>query len=149
MLLAKLQNGFFEPGAVFLKDFPIPKVESLHGKILELLGDYLQCLALPKPSSKENEDPDCNQLMYEYMEKLLNGLVFELFFTDDLHSHNINLFKHVEGTRLPILADIPEKQRFSRLEEIYERISNDRHPIRGCLESLKSLEVVRIIEGKE
>jgi hypothetical protein len=47
------------------------------------------------------------------------------------------------------LADIPEKQRFSRLQEIYDRISNDRHPIRGCLESLKSLEVVRIIEGEK
>ena len=85
--------------------------------------------------------------MFEYFEKLLNGLVYELFFPDDLHSHRINLFKHVEEARLPVLADIPEKQRFSRLEEIYERISNDRHPIRGCLESLRSFEVVRIIEG--
>ena len=33
MLLAKLQNGFFEPSAVFLKDFPIPRVQPLHGKI--------------------------------------------------------------------------------------------------------------------
>lgn len=33
--------------------------------------------------------------------------------------------------------------------EVYDRISNDRHPIRGGLESLKSLEVVRIIEGEE
>ncbi len=149
MLLAKLQNGFFEPSAVFLKDFPIPKVEPLDGKFLELLSDYLQCLASTRPSSKGNKDPDCNQLMFDYIEHLLNGLVYELFFPDDLHSHRINLFKYVEEARLPVLAEIPEKQRFSRLEEIYGRISNDRHPIRGCLESLKSLEVVRIIEGVE
>jgi adenine-specific DNA-methyltransferase len=78
---------------------------------------------------------------------LLNGLVYELFFPHDLHSHKIDLFKHVEEARPPVLAEIPGKQRFSRLRETYERISNDDHPIRGCLESLKSLEVVRIIEG--
>ncbi len=54
-----------------------------------------------------------------------------------------------EGARLPVLAEIPKKRRFSRLQEVYKRISNDRHPIRGCLESLKSLEVVRIIEGEK
>ena len=35
------------------------------------------------------------------------------------------------------------------LEKTYEQISNNRHPTRGCLESLKSLEVVRIIEGEK
>ena len=34
------------------------------------------------------------------------------------------------------------------IEEIYERISDDPHPIRDSLESLRSLEVVRIIEGE-
>jgi adenine-specific DNA-methyltransferase len=80
---------------------------------------------------------------------LLNGLVYELFFPDAVHSDKIDLFKHFEEARLPVLADIPEKQRFSRLEEIYEQISNGRHPTRGCLESLRSLKVVRIIEGGE
>ena len=28
-------------------------------------------------------------------------------------------------------------------------VNNDRHPIRCCLESLRSLEVVRLIEGEE
>jgi hypothetical protein len=149
ILLAKLQNGFFEPSAVFLKDFPVPRVERLHWQLLEMLSDYLQCLASSRPSTKGNEDPDCNQLMFDYMEQLINGLVYELFFRDDLNSHSINLFKLVEEARFPVLAEIPEKQRFSRLEEVYEQISNDRHPIRGCLESLKSLEVVRIIEGEK
>ena len=54
-----------------------------------------------------------------------------------------------DKARLPILSEISEKQRLSRLQEIYETISRDSHPIRGCVESLKSLEVVRIIEGEE
>jgi len=54
-----------------------------------------------------------------------------------------------DKARLPLLSEIPEKERLSRLQEIYETIASDRHPIRGCLESLKSLEVVRIIEGEQ
>lgn len=149
MLLAKLQNGFFEPSAVFLKDFPVPKMESKYGKALEFITDCLEYIVNAKSHSKVNEKTDRNQLIFDYMEQLLNGLVFELFLPDDLHSHKINLFKHIEEARLPSLTDIPEKQRLSRLQEIHERISSDRHPIRGCLESLKSLEVVRIIEGEK
>jgi len=83
-----------------------------------------------------------------FYEKVLDGLIYELFFPEDLHSHTINLLKYVEGARLPVLTEMPEKQRLSRLREIHERISDDRHPIRGCLESLRTLEVIRIIEGE-
>jgi len=80
----------------------------------------------------------------------LHGKMHHLssFFLDDLGSRKIDLFKLVEEARPPVLADIPEKQRLPRIEKIGERISDDRHLIRRCLESLKSLEVVHIIEGE-
>ena len=150
MLLAKLQNGFFEPSAVFLKDFPVPNVEPFQRKYLELMSDYLKYLARAKSHPKVNENSsNDDQLVFGYFEQLLNGLVYEIFFAEDLHSNKINLFKRLEEDQPPVLAEIPEKQRFSRLKEIHERISNNHHPIRGCLESLKSLEVVRIIEGEK
>jgi hypothetical protein len=37
---------------------------------------------------------------------------------------------------------------YARIEEIYERISGDHHPIRGSLKSLRSLEAVRSIDGE-
>jgi adenine-specific DNA-methyltransferase len=149
MLLAKLQNGFFEPSVVFLKDFPIVKSSDSQSKLLELIVEYLQWLNTTNLSLAREIDSDRDSLMQGYFEQLLNGLVYELFFQDDLLSHKIYLFKQVEEARFPALAGIPEKQHLSRLQEIYERISDDRHPIRGCLETLKSLDVVRIIEGEE
>jgi predicted RNA binding protein YcfA (HicA-like mRNA interferase family) len=49
--------------------------------------------------------------------------------------------------RIGTLQSIIRQSGLPRTE--YDRIFNDRHPIRGCLESLKSLEVVQIIEGDE
>ena len=49
---------------------------------------------------------------------------------------------------LPLDAEPGEPMEGSYLYS-YGQISDDHHPIRGCLESLKSLEVVRIIEGEK
>ena len=131
-----IQGGFVRFIRQYVEQISIPRAESIQKEIAENICDYLIRLNSHKSAFS---DEDSQPLMAAYFEQVLNGLIYELFFPDDLHSHKINLFKHVEEARLPVLADIPEKQRFSRLQEIYERISNDRHPIRGCLESLKSL----------
>jgi hypothetical protein len=142
-----LQSGYLQISRENLAPLGVPLLPSKSEESICQIEYYLR-LSSGVSEGKEKAK-DFNLLIFEYLETLLNSLTYELFFPDDLHSHKINLFKHIEEARLPVLADIPEKQRLSRLEEIYERISNDRHPIRGCLESLKSLEVVRIIEGRE
>jgi adenine-specific DNA-methyltransferase len=147
---ASRHGGFYEFKPMYVTRFTIPEANPSQHVNIEKLCEYIVGL-----SGQDSQKYAQSQITHngssfvQYFEQLLNGLVYELFSPDDLHSHKINLFKLVEDARLPVLTEAPEKQRFSRLEEIYERISNDRHPIRGCLESLKSIEVVRIIEGEE
>ena len=76
------------------------------------------------------------------------SLVYELFFTDELHAQKLFLFHYVEEAKLPVLAEIPEARRLAVLRETFERIYDLNHPIRGCLFSLGSLETVRIIAGE-
>jgi adenine-specific DNA-methyltransferase len=145
----KMQGGFMRYKAQYLKGIPVPASITTHGGALTTLVDYLLWTNQFDSTPRKEPETGAKAVMLSFFDFLLNGLVYNLFFPDDLHSHKINLFKLLEEGRLPVLADIPEKQRFSRLEGIYERISSDRHPIRGCLESLKSLEVVRMIENME
>ena len=147
MLLAKLQNGFFEPSAVFLKNFPIAKTSGSQSKLLELIVEYLQWLNRPNLCSEEISS-NRDSLMQGYFEQLLNGLVYELFLPENLHNHNLSLFRYVEEAHVPALAKIPEAQRLMRLRETFEQIYDVNHPIHGCLFSLRSLETVRIIEGE-
>ena len=145
----KVRGGFMRYKAQYLEDVPVPNCPIRRKASFDVVIDYLLWLSRPNSINNKKDQGEPNVLLQRYFERLIDGLVYELFFPDDLHSHRINLFKLVDEARFPVLADIPEKQRFSGLQEIHERISNDRHPICGCLESLKSIEVVRIIEGEK
>ena len=86
--------------------------------------------------------------MLGYWEQVLNGLVYELYFTEELHERNLHLFDLVEETGLPALETIPETERLSRLREEFERVYDLQHPLRAALHELQTVEEVRIIEGK-
>jgi hypothetical protein len=82
-------------------------------------------------------------------EQLINGLVFELFFPDDLHRANIHLFDACEKAGIGKLSGLKEQALTTAANELAERIFATSHPIYAMLFDLQALEVVRIIEGKE
>ena len=71
-------------------------------------------------------------------ERLLNGLVYELFFPEDLHAKNIRLFDACSAAGIQGGMDAQAKA---------AEIFHPRHPIYGQLFELQTLEVVRLIEG--
>ena len=71
-------------------------------------------------------------------ERLLNGLVYELFFPEDLHAQNIRLFDACSAAGIRDGMDAQAKA---------TEIFHPRHPIYGQLFELQTLEVVRLIEG--
>ena len=86
--------------------------------------------------------------MLGYFEQVLNGLVYELYFPDELHAHGLSPFDLVTRANLPTLDKLPTSQRLPRLREVFETIYHIDHPLRGALFALRSLETVRIIEGE-
>ena len=66
--------------------------------------------------------------MLGYFEQLLNALVYELYFPDDLHAQNLRFFDLVEQASLPDLADIPEGARLDRLRQVFETLYDGNHP---------------------
>ena len=82
-------------------------------------------------------------------EQLINGLVFELFFPDDLHRANIRLFDACEKAGIAKLATLKDKALTDAANDLASRIFANDHPIFGMLFDLQALDVVRIIEGRE
>ncbi len=80
-------------------------------------------------------------------EQLVNGLVFELFFPDDLHRANIRLFDACEKAGIAKLATLKGKALIEAANDLASRIFANDHLIFGMLFDLQGLEVVRIIEG--
>lgn len=84
-----------------------------------------------------------------HFEQIINGLVFELFFPDELHAANIRLFDACEKADVGKLANLKDKALVTAATELAGRIFANDHPIYAMLFDLQALEVVRIIEGKE
>ena len=72
-------------------------------------------------------------------ERLLNGLVYELFFPEDLHANNIRLFDACAAAGICEGMDA---------KAVATEIFHPRHAIYGQLFELQTLEVVRVIEGE-
>lgn len=80
-------------------------------------------------------------------EQLINGLVFELFFPDELHRASIRLFDACEKAGIAKLATLKGKALTEAANDLATRLFANDHPICGMLFDLQGLEVVRIIEG--
>ncbi|HAB16476.1 MAG TPA: hypothetical protein DCE44_08500 [Verrucomicrobiales bacterium] len=86
--------------------------------------------------------------MLTYWERVLNGLVYELYFPEEVHGAGLRLFELVEAARLPDVNALPETERLPRLRQKFEELHDGAHPLRVALDKLQTLDTVRIIEGK-
>lgn len=100
----------------------------------------------PKTAEPIDARPDTSRMAY--WEQVLNGLAYEPYFPEKLHSAGLRLFDLAAAADLPDIIKIPEKDRLSTLRKKFEEIYDIEHPLRAALFSLGSLDTVRIIEGK-
>ena len=82
-------------------------------------------------------------------EQLINGLVYELFFPEDLHAAGIRLFDACVREHIVRLATRQGAALQTEAEALAERIFSNSHPIYAMLFDLQALNVVRIIEERD
>lgn len=125
------QNGWYEVQPDGLEVFPIPRTDVRQEKLINFSSNAFLAVG----SSQ--------------FEALINGLVYELFFPEDLHQANIHLFDAVANAGLDRLADLDGTVLADAANELATLIFAPHHPIQGMLADLQKLEVVRIIEGRD
>jgi type I restriction-modification system DNA methylase subunit len=146
-IATQMRGGWYSYEARFIRDLPIASGTAPQEAAVVRLVDHLLWLHRhlgAKPAERSARD----ELALGYLEQLLNALVYELYFPDDLHAQNLRFFDLVEQAHLPDLADIPEGARLERLRQVFETLYDGNHPIRIALAKLQTLDLVRIIEGK-
>lgn len=143
------EGGFIRMFTIHVEKFPIPRSTDAQKKFLEHLTDYILYLREHSAATGETPTNPRDPLMLGYWEQVLNGLVYELFFPDDLHSAGLHLFKLVEQAALPAIDSIAKTKRLAELRTHFERLYDTTHSLRGALFTLRSLEPIRIIEGEK
>lgn len=129
-LFATKQGGFYEVQPDGLKRIPIPTSSNADA--------YFKAIQLTEFARL---DPR--------FEQLLNGLVYELFFPDELHARNIALFHACERAGLGQLEGLEGDALKDRAEALAREIFAPSHEIYRMLFDLRAIDVVRIIEGEE
>lgn len=125
------QNGYYEVQPEGLEAFPIPSISSQQKVILGLIAKFVLT------------DGDSR------FEQLINGLVFELYFPDELHAANIRLFDACEAAGISKLVGLERNVLALTAHELASAMFANDHPIYAMLFDMQALEVVRIIEGRE
>jgi hypothetical protein len=130
-LYAGRQGGFFEFKPMYVGQFPVPKGDARAKALIAPLVDILRA---------DHANPA--------LEQLLSGLVYELYFPDDLHARGLYLFDAAADAGLGTLAG-PEAEPLARAAEAFTRQHlAPAQPLRVMLSDLQTLDVVRIIEGR-
>ena len=118
---------------------PIPKISADRDDLIATIVDYI--IYLKKQSSTDS-------LMVKYFEQIIDGLVYEIYLTDELHRADKYFFKPLRDEQLPSIEEITG-DKMSALRAIFERLFDRKHPVRNPLFFFDSLEIIRTIEGKE
>ncbi|WP_421861086.1 Eco57I restriction-modification methylase domain-containing protein [Parvibaculum sp.] len=145
------EGGFLRLFTIHVQEFPVAAPSAEQKEMIESLTTAQ--LWLSAQSSIQTQDFPRDPAMREFYERLLNGLVYELYLPEELHEAGLHLFDLVEAAQLPDLDALPAaksdpKQKLRLLREKFEELADLRHPIRAALQKLSTLDSVRIIEGK-
>jgi adenine-specific DNA-methyltransferase len=146
-IFVEKQGGWYEVQPDGLESFPIPAATPEQQRWCERLTEAIIWLNSPEQVRKSGGSAPTS-LMAAYFEQWLNGLVYELFFADELHARNLRIFDETAKLEPPALAELSDAQKLTNLNALFEKAYDIKAPLRAMLFSLPSVESVRIIEGE-
>ncbi len=130
----------------YVGKIPVPVITREQHSLIRLV-DYIIYLKQHPFTDGKNLSHARDYLMVKYFEQIIDGLIYELYLTDELHSAGKYFSKPLLDEKLPSIEDIADDE-MPALRGIFERLFDKKHPVRRNLFFLDSLEIIRIIEGK-
>ena len=86
-----------------------------------------------------------DDLVTNFFTALSNSLIYELYFPEEIKSADKEILKHL-GDLKPITDDMSEEKKLAIIQSEFEQLYNPNHPVRFAIETLDSVEEVRIIK---
>lgn len=130
-----------------LLSIPIPNATNGQRREIERLVVQLTYIAgflASQPTTQTTRDP----LMLAYWERVLNGLVYELYFPSELHAAGLHIFDLVAKAELGTVDLLDDCDSIPALRESFGELYDPSHPLRIALDKLQTIDTVRVIEAK-
>ncbi len=84
------------------------------------------------------------KLQSAFFEQLIDELVYELYFPEEIKAAGKEILHHL-GELKPIHDSLTDAEKLSIIQSEFDRLYDPNHPVRNNLETLDSVEEVRII----
>lgn len=149
-IASQMRGGWFSYESRFIKNLPIAPSSPAQQAVLIRLSEWLLWLhAQPSVAESSREhpvDPD----IAAYIEQWVNALVYELYFPAEIRAAGLQFFELTESLKLPALDSLPTAaaDRLERFRKLHKEWSGQGHRLRIALEKLRTLDLVRTIEGQ-
>jgi hypothetical protein len=140
---ASRQGGFYEFKPMYVTQLPIPSATAVEQDCCEKLA--LALMWIYGQGRETMWDMDRRGLNIEVLEKWLNGLVYELYFPEELHAQKIRLLEETRSLNLPDMNKLSDRRKKALLDELVEKIAETKSRIGSMLNDLEKVEEVRII----
>jgi adenine-specific DNA-methyltransferase len=144
------RGGYIALNRQYIEQLPIPSAATHQQATVERLVRYVLWLydqpSVANSDSKRPLDP----AVASFYEQVINALVYELFFADELQIAGLHFFGIVNDVSLPTLDSLPSRQsaRLQALLDWFQKLQAPGHPLRIALDKLQTLDLVRIIESE-
>ena len=123
----------------FLENLPVPKPIEKFNTSIEIIVDYLSFYKeLYKDKSKDD-------ILAKFLEAIIDSIVYEIIFEDKVNLAGKEIVIHLGNLR-PINDTMSKEEKLAIIQAEFERLYDDRHPVKFAIETLDSIEEVRIIK---
>ena len=131
----------------YIQQIPIPDLTSTQKALIAKLVDYLIYLQQQPTINSKDLAHARDHIMLGYFERIIDGLVYEVYLPEDLHKGDKHFFQPLLEEQLPSYEEI-QADKMAVLRDIFELLYERTHLVRRNLYYLDSVKAVRIIEGK-
>lgn len=114
----------------------IPHATEQQQNCTTILVDYLMAW------NKLNEK---NSIQSTFLESVLDGITFELFLTSEIKKAGKEVISNLNDLK-PIQNSMTDEEKLAIIQFEFERLYDPNHPVRFAIETLDSIEEVRIIK---
>lgn len=115
---------------MYIKAIP-NEIQAFFGKVV----DYLET---------QTEDA----LKFSFFDSLIDAMFYELFFEVEIMNSDCSILQHLEG--LPqISAGLDKGERIAIVEDVYQTLSKNTHPVSISIFKMDTIEAIKRIEGRK
>lgn len=127
---------------IFMDQIPIPELEEEARKPYETLAEYLIYLNDPKQASVLEKVS--NEAVSHVFEDLVNMMVYELYFEEEMKAKEIDVLQFVTEKAFPDISKIEDKK--AVIQKVYYELQQKDNPIRNriLVASSRSETIARI-----